>query len=269
MQLDKHSLVDLVMKKALALGADAAGIAAWADLAAGPSYQIQPYLKAYGGVGAVGRSQAPSPAPQPGSLLVVGLAHPVPKLEMDWWQEHLPRRTLGNDLLADVTGGVAGWLWAEHGDKAWDVPYHPGRGGVFLKDAAVLAGLGCVGRNNLFIAPDHGPRIRLRAMGLEASLPSSGITDFDPCADCDAPCRKACPQGAMSQPWLGDLKGPSHLPARDGSYDRLRCNRQMEADIADHRMVTAPESGRPSKQVRYCRRCEIACVAGRLSSSAG
>jgi epoxyqueuosine reductase len=69
----------------------------------------------------------------------------------------------------------------------------------------------------------------------------------------------------MSEPWLADLTGPAYLPARDGSYDRQRCNQQMQADIADHRMVTAPGSDRPAKQVRYCRRCELACVAGRAS----
>lgn len=268
-QLDDHSLAGAVLDMAKTLGADAAGIVSWADLAAGPSYQIQPLLKAYGGVGAVGSSKASSPESQPGSLLIVGLAHPADKLELDWWHQHLPRRTLGNDLLADITAGVAGWLMKEHGINAWDVAYHPGKGGVFLKDAAVLAGLGCVGRNNLFIAPNHGPRIRLRAMGFEASLPSSGAMEFDPCAECDAPCRKACPQDAMSQAWLADLEGPSHLPARDGSYDRSLCNQQMEVDIADHRMVPRSDTGQPSKQVRYCRRCEIACVAGRQSASAG
>jgi epoxyqueuosine reductase len=126
-----------------------------------------------------------------------------------------------------------------------------------------MAGLGCVGRNNLFIAPKHGPRIRLRAMGMDINLASSGMIEFDPCVDCDEPCRKVCPQDALSEPWLGDLKGPSHLPARDGSYDRRRCIVQMQVDIDEHRMISVPDSDQPSKQVRYCRRCEIACVAER------
>ena len=156
-----------------------------------------------------------------------------------------------------------GWLTAEHGIRAWDMPYFPGRGGVFLKDAAVLAGLGCVGRNNLFLAPEHGPRIRLRAMGMDLDLPSSGMIDFDPCLDCEAPCRKVCPQEALSQTWPADQRPPFYLPARDGVYDRKLCNHQMEADIAAHRMVTPPGYEQPSKQVHYCRRCEIVCLAGR------
>lgn len=265
-KLSPTQIAEAATSQARALGADLAGIAAWTDVMAGPSLQTQPMLSAYSGVGVVKQVKQQEGQLQPGSLLIVGLAHPVGRLELDYWQEHLPRRTLGNDLLADITDGVAEWLGAEHGIPAWDLPYYPSRGGVYLKDAAVLAGLGCVGRNNLFIAPRHGPRLRLRAMALEPALASSGAVEFDPCPDCDAPCRKACPQDAMAEPWLADLTGPSHLPARDGSYDRKRCNGQMQADIADHRMITPPDSGASSKQVRYCRRCELACVAGRASS---
>ena len=260
-----HSIAEETVNKALDLGADIAGIAAWSDIAAGPSYQIQPYLKSWSGISGQTEHLPADSGSRPGSVLVVGIAHPATQMELDWWQANLPRRTLGNDLLAGITGGVADWLGAQHGVKAWDMPYFPGRGGVYLKDAAVLAGLGCVGRNNLFITPEHGPRIRLRAAALELALPSSGATGFDPCHDCDAPCRRVCPQGALSEPWLGGLEAPVHLPARDGSYDRARCNDQMEADIAAHCMIAPPGSDQPSKQVRYCRRCELACVAGRDS----
>lgn len=259
-----QKIAEAAVGLAMALGADIAGIAAWADVMAGPSRQIQPCLRAYSGVGAVGGSSKED-KPRPGSLLVVGVAHPAARPELDYWQEHLDRRTLGNDILARITGGAAQGIAAEHGVRAWDLAYHPGRGGVFLKDAAVLAGLGCVGKGNLFIAPEYGPRLRLRAMALEVALPSSGVMDFDPCQDCDAPCRKACPQEAMSSPWLAGIEGPSHLPARDGSYDRLLCNRQMEADIAAGVAIALPGEGRTSKQVHYCRRCELACVAGRAS----
>ncbi len=260
-----HTIAQAALSQALALGADVAGIAAWADIVAGPSYEIQPHLRSWSGVSGKQHMPASSGGSEPGSVLVVGLAHPAGQLELDWWQAHLPRRTKGNDFLADITHNVADWLMEEHSVRAWDMPYFPGRGGVFLKDAAVLAGLGCVGRNNLFIAPGHGPRIRLRAMGTEPALPSTGIIEFDPCVDCDQPCRKACPQEAMSDPWLAGQNGPSHLPARDGSYDRKRCNDQMEADIEAHRMIIPPGSDQPSKQVHYCRRCELACVAGRSS----
>jgi epoxyqueuosine reductase len=262
--LDTKELARAVTQKALAVGADLAGVAAWSDIMSGPSLAMLPHLSAYQGVGVV-KAEKPDQGAAPGCVLVVGVTHPGSQPELDWWQEHLTHRTHGNDLLVDITTKVAGWLAREHGEQAWDLPYYPSRGGVHLKDAAVLAGLGCVGWNNLFITPKYGPRIRLRAMALARELPSSGPLDFDPCDECPAPCRDACPQGAMSEPWLGDVGGVAHLPARDGSYDRTLCNRQLQADIANHRQIPWPGHAQPSKQVRYCRRCELACVAGRPS----
>jgi len=46
------------------------------------------------------------------------------------------------------------WLYDTHGIKAQALPYHVEKGGVYLKDAACLAGLGVRGKNNLLI-PDQ------------------------------------------------------------------------------------------------------------------
>jgi len=45
------------------------------------------------------------------------------------------------------------------------------KGGVYLKDAAVFAGLGVLEKNNLLLDQKWGPRIRLRAVLIEGSLP--------------------------------------------------------------------------------------------------
>ncbi|MCB2188335.1 MAG: hypothetical protein KQJ78_18095 [Deltaproteobacteria bacterium] len=259
--VEAAKLAQEIKQKARSLGADAAGLAAWPSLVAGPSPALEPQLAPYDGVGSASAPAGKAARPAPASLLVVALAHPVGRRELDWWQEHLPRRTQGNQILADITLGVAAWLAERHGITAWDLPYHPGRGGVYLKDAAVLAGLGCVGRNNLFLAPGHGPRLRLRALALSVALPPDPPSAYDPCDGCRAPCREACPQQALARPLFQGLAAPDHLPARDGSYDRLRCNRQMQADIAAGRQVTPPGLKHPVKQVRYCRRCELACLA--------
>ena len=77
------------------------------------------------------------------------------------------------------------------------------------------------------------------------------------------PCRSACPQGAMDAPaHTADRYGLDLLPGRDGSYSRVRCNLQMEADVAGHQTVPRPDTGEPGTVVRYCRECEFACWVG-------
>ena len=140
--------------------------------------------------------------------------------------------------------------------------YYVEHGGVYLKDTATLAGLGVVGRNNLFLSRELGPRVRLRAVGVEADLEPGQPLAWDPCEECPAPCRKACPQGALDQdaPWPQDA--PGILPGRDGGYRREVCTRQMEADLAAGQEIAVPGRESPSKLVHYCRRCELACPAG-------
>ena len=133
-------------------------------------------------------------------------------------------------------------LAAATGISARLLPYAPG---VFLKDAAALAGLGVIGKNNLLVTPHRGPRVRIRALLLDADLPPTGPRAFDPCGACDVPCRAACPEGAF----------------RSGSYSRDRCSRRMRAD--ERRREAGEHDGRPVLYVRYCRACEMACPVGR------
>ena len=102
-----------------------------------------------------------------------------------------------------------------------------------------------VGRNNLFITPEFGPKVRLRAMLIDRSLiPSPPLTHFSPCTGCPAPCSDACPQEAF----------------RDGSYSRPPCQNQMDKDVENHHSMD--QDGLIVKQVRYCRACELACPVG-------
>jgi epoxyqueuosine reductase len=117
-------------------------------------------------------------------------------------------------------------------------------GGVLLKDASVLAGLGVIGKNNMLLTPQHGPRVRLRAMFLDVALEPTGPTDFNPCGECSAPCFDACPQQAF----------------RSGRYERKYCQIQMRKDEDNpHYYNDRPEG----IHVRYCRACELACPVGR------
>lgn len=198
------------------------------------------------------------------SIVVVALSHPPDRPQLDWWfgRDDPP----GNRILAGIVRGLCEWATATLGLSATHLPYHVERGGTYLKDAAVLAGLGCIGRNNLLVTPRFGPRVRLRALTVDVALTPTEPVTFDPCTGCDAPCRRACPRNAFA--------------AADGYFSREACYLQMDEDVGSATLhnPAAPQApaslhgpaspGRPElegpvKVIRYCRACELSCpIAG-------
>ena len=190
------------------------------------------------------------------SVLVIAVGHPADRPEMDWWFGRADPP--GNRILADIVRRLCDWVLQAYGMRTFHLPYHVEIGGIFLKDAAVAAGLGCVGRNNLLVTREYGPRVRLRALTLDADLVSTGPLlsgaplGFDPCEGCDAPCLRSCPQGAFDRQVHDPIEvGLEHLPGRNGYFSRERCSLQMEADIESAAEV-----------VKYCRACELSCPVG-------
>jgi len=252
-----------IVDTAVSIGATVAGIGDVGALRASPSHVICTQMGDYNGVGTTREGAVPDrelfdwPAPAR-SVLVIGLSHPKVRPELDWWDG---RGTLGNRALIDIVEKTRQWIEDDLNIATRKLAYHIEKGGVFLKDAAVLAGLGCIGRNNLLITPGYGPRIRLRALFLDAALAPTGPIAFDPCADCRVNCRKVCPEQAMEQKAtvFSSLADCPDLPARDGAYDRHLCNIRMEKDIAESR---ESRSGKPAA-VKYCRKCEFVCPVGK------
>lgn len=76
----------------------------------------------------------------------------------------------------------------------------PGAGnyrGIFQhKTAAVLSGLGFVGKSGLLLSPDFGPRIRLATVLTDMPLSSDAKTLENGCGGCSA-CVDACPAKAI------------------------------------------------------------------------
>jgi epoxyqueuosine reductase len=166
---------------------------------------------------------------------------------MDWW-DNWQGGTPGNRRLINISHRLLKWLRKKYRLEAVELPYQVERGGVFLKDAAILAGLGVMGRNNLLITPRYGPRVRIKALLVDLPLPAAGpLEGFDPCNGCPAPCLSACPQEAFT----------------GGSYARERCQLQMKADEAHPIALRSPVVGMATKfKVAYCRLCELACPVG-------
>jgi len=208
-----------------------AGIASLSSVQNSPSYEI------YSGV------EFP---PDAQSVLVLALVHDEAEPELDWGDGD--GGTPGNRGLESIAKSLVQWLKEDLNSDAHLLPYHVEKGGIFLKDAAVLAGLGTIGMNNLLITPEFGPRVRLRALLLDAELMPAGPIDFAPCAGCDMPCRSACPQEAF----------------KHGAYSRTLCNQQMKTDEANAVIVEGgQEKNLPSRYTKYCRASELACPVGK------
>ncbi len=140
-------------------------------------------------------------------------------------------RAFEDEILQGICYRLALYL-ESRGVGAKVIPYEPG---LYLKDAAVLAGLGVIGKNNLLITRKFGPRVRLRALVTEAELPPSDVIVDNPwCNNCEA-CIQACPVGALE----------------GGRYNRELC---LTCPL--HRRKISPYAE------LWCNQCANACPVG-------
>ncbi len=232
--LFRSELTEKIVEKVTSLGASVAGVASVDSLKASPSHQIYPKI---GMNLEVHRQNVkddvktdeviwPSDAV---SVVIIGVAHNVDKPELDWWDG---KGTPGNRILIRINKTLSEWIENTFSVKTYKLPYFVEKGGIFLKDATVMAGLGCLGKNNLVITPEYGPRVRFRSLLLNREAEVTGPVEFHPCEDCIQPCRKSCPVNAFQKTvYSVEALGQSILPGINGTYDRVTCNVKMEQDV--------------------------------------
>ncbi len=259
-------LAEELLEKAKEFGADLAGLVSVEDLKDGPPEKLFPIMKDHARDHfaeqiTTGLSHgAVKWEPEEKTVLVYAVGHPKEKPELDWWCGEI--NPPGNKLLAQISGKLKRYIEEHYPDiQVYPKPYHVEKGGIYLKDAAVAAGLGCIGRNNLLVTPEYGTRVRLRAIAVSELLPPSEKRDFDPCQGCARPCASACPKQAFSQTIYTEPEtGLSCLPAREGDYYRKQCALEMEENEATAPLELVPEySDEPMPVIRYCRACEFSC----------
>jgi len=247
MKSDSDKIEKIIVEKAKELGASLAGIASVADLKASPSYEIydkRPFYEEY--EGAKWREEHKS-------VLVWALVHPASEPVLDWWSMKVPGFTPGNRVLRSQSHKLRIWLGEELGIKALSLPYQIEYGGAFLKDAAHLAGLGVIGKNNLLVTPEFGTRVRLRGIFMEAELePTGPMTGFDPCDGCDMPCHRVCPRDAF----------------RSGTFERALCRQENDYREAHTEKLDGSIMGieEASMVMKPCRYCELACPVAQGAS---
>jgi epoxyqueuosine reductase QueG len=94
--------------------------------------------------------------------------------------------------------------------------------GVFShKTAAVLSGLGFIGKNALFITPEYGSKIRLATVLTDMPLSPEFPVMTGGCGSCEI-CKNACPAKAIT--------GNNYVygEARDTILDARRCSEHMK-----------------------------------------
>lgn len=262
-----------ILIKAKKLGASLAGWALVEDLKAGPSTYLAPRMPYrrddFEGVEhrvdaklKLKHGEVKWPA-EAKSVLAIALAHPADKPAMDWWlgRSNPP----GNQVLIKIINDLCRWIAEKYGYKTFHLPYQVGKGGIYLKDVCVAAGLGCVGHNNLIVTPEYGPRVRVRALTVDVAMPPTGPLNFYPCSDCPKPCRNACPQKAMETVVYTphDYEGLTALPGHDGAYNVQKCDFQIAKDVDDAKEeIVEGYTEYPNKIIKYCRLCELACPLG-------
>lgn len=250
------------------LGADLAGLVSVEDLKNAPSFTFAPKMPNAGeGVGTrenelglkPGEVKWPDNAK---TVLVIAVEHPAESPELDWWYGRVDPP--GNRVLAKTVRELCEWVPKKFDMEVFHLPYHVEKGGIYLKDAAVLAGLGCLGRHNILVTPEYGSHVRLRAMTLSESLPSTGPSGFNPCKGCEEYCRKACPQGSFDEKlYQADDYDQEILPSWDGTFSRPNCLVQMDVDNDVAKEQDVDGFDKPVKIIKYCRNCEMACPVGR------
>jgi epoxyqueuosine reductase len=257
-----------IIEKAREFGADLVGIANVEKLKESPSHLIYGKLGEYDTVG-----NKPPEELKPGeiawlknakSAIIIAVEHPEEKPELDWWKAGYKGGTPGNRILISINTQLVAWLESEKKIKAKSLPYHIEHKGIFLKDTAVIAGLGCIGKNNILLTPQFGPRVRLRAILTDELLPNTDTIEFDPCEECSMPCRNNCPRNAFgNKVFSEDEFGLHQLPARSGVYSRHTCNQQLIVDEDNAEEIRLEGQTQPEKLVRYCRICEFSCPVGK------
>ena len=206
------------------------------------------------------------------SALVIAVSHPQDKPELDWWDGL--KGTIGNSELIRINRELSAWIEETFNIKIHKLSYFIEKGGIYLKDTAVLAGLGCIGKNNILVTPELGPRVRLRALLLEEDLTPTGPIDFDPCDGCEEFCRKACPQNAFEKIVFSSAEtGSASLPGRSGCFSRSTCLIESSAFIKDDEdsgidenkmfpAVDVEDIDRTKNYFETCRQCDLACPVG-------
>ncbi len=188
-----------VKERAAVLGADLCGIAPVARFAQAPAgfHPCDIY-------------------PGTQSVIVVACRFPASTLEANTNCPYtLVRNVLANkvdNLTCDLAvgleqaGAIAVPIPSSEPYEHWEPERRHGRGILSLKHAAVLAGLGVMGKNTLLVNEAYGNLVWLGAVLTSAELEPDPPATYQPCPPNCRICLDACPQQALDGTTVDQLR---------------------------------------------------------------
>lgn len=123
-----------------------------------------------------------------------------------------------------IGGGYAVPLPSDEPYEYWDTERLEGRGLISMKHAAVLAGLGTLGKNTLLLNETYGNLLILGALLTDLDLPSDPLAESI-CIDGCSLCLKSCPVQALDGLHADQKKCRQHTSQTTAKgYSTLECN---------------------------------------------
>ena len=138
-----------------------------------------------------------------------------------------------DSILVNYSHSIRKFL-IKRGYDAKIITYNPG---LYLKEAAALAGIGPIGKNNMLITKEYGSQVRLRAIATTAPLiVGEPIFESKYCENCNI-CIESCPGEAFPE----------------GKYDKEPCLKYNYANwevLSDYTVI-------------WCNVCIESCPIGK------
>jgi len=133
------------------------------------------------------------------------------------------------------------------------------------RNAAVAAGLGFRGRNNLLITPEFGPRHRMASVITKAALEPDPILKESPCTKCEK-CVKACPVSAFDN---GTEQKPVEVMKCRGYLTKpllggMKVRNMVKSMFTTRDWISEVVQTLMQGYHSYCHACMAACPAGKL-----